>query len=650
MSVTSCTNSSSQRIIKSMARIQRFGGFHCALLFVILAARLCIVQSYNKVQFNPSSCLAMQPPGGYNFYDTTTPIVSPELVTSVDSVCQTNGGGVYLNPTQCSSAMDNAEAQIMKLYDTSNADLLKVGRYLYGCAGEVGSSISSQLTADSAALVNLNNTVFGNAATRSPGLLRDLLSLTDGIRQLASVAAGQLGSVKKAGKSQTTAASTIKASVLQQAQRIQELAMAAMGYLVGNRTIVQNRAFSDLDKRISETTVDIGKQADDIVNDFTEEYNDLYDRYTNWKLVSDDAVKAVSSNATQFKSQVRGLLGEIKKSQATFKTQQQAVAKAQLQQAISGFSSSLKQAQAGVYSSLDKVAGSMADTIDQSALDFYRDQSVDKSNIDKAIEALEKSVSADATVNDNNDALFKQQADAAMKNLAASIQASILPLVKDVTSALSKANDLQSTIDSIRAKIDSDVLSILTPAQQSAGSMSGRISSNFGSAKVNFDSQFGKIKTGMDDAISGKVSTATNQLQGIMDSVQSSQSGAAGSQDLQGTAAMDGAKASMGAAELTSAKQQLAGDRAQASLGSMVSVVGAALADSDETNLEIRNKNLNDLQNLNLAIASSQQSTADAAYAELQQSSAEAASRTGEVRDASFEANQMLKIWKARSS
>ena len=594
------------------------------------------VKAYNMKPFS-GTCQSIQTPTGYNFYDVSTPIVSPDLVSTVDGKCSQDAGGNFLTPQDCSQAMDDAEVQIKKLYQTSDADLAKIVSYLY-CTGASGTAVANQLAADSVASVNLNSTIFGNVDARSPGLLRDLISLIDGTKQLSAVATGQYGSIKAASKGQTTAATSVKTSVLQQAQKIQELAVAAMGYLVGNRTLVQNQAFADLDKSVEATTTDLGNQADQIVNDFTEQYNDLYDRYVNWKLLSDDAIKTVSNNATQFKSQIRGLLTQIKSTQTKFQTEQQALAKSQLQQAIASFASSLKDAQSAVSSSLNKVAGSMADTIDQAAQDFYRDQTVDQANIDQAIAALTKSVNADSTVNDNNDALFQQQADSSMSNLAASIQSSILPLVQDVTNALSKANDLQATIDSIRAQVDSDVLSVLTPAQQSAASIGNAVSSNFASAKGNFDIQFGKVKINMDSAISGKVTAANSQLQSIMDSVKSSQSGAAGTQGLQGTAALDGAKASMGAAELTSAKQQLAGDRAQVGLSSMVSVVGAALADSDETNQEIQNKNLNDLQNLNMAIASSQQATADAAYAQLQQSSADAASRTADVRDASFQA------------
>ena len=594
------------------------------------------VGSYNPKPFG-GSCTSVQTPSGYNFYDTTTPIVSPDLVADVDGQCAQDAGGNFVTPSQCSQAMDNAESQILKLYQTSDADLAKIVAYLY-CTGSMGTAVANQLAADSVALLNLNTTVFGNPAARSPGLLIDLLSLIDGIKQLSAVATGQYASIKAASKGQTTAATTVKTSVQQQAQQIQELAVAAMTYLIGNRTIVQNNAFAALDQSVEETTTDLGNQADQIVSDFTDQYNDLYDRYVNWKLLSDDAVKSVANNATQFKSQVRGLLTQIKSTQAKFQTQQQALAKTQLQQAVASFASGLQQAQTSVSTSLNKVAGSMADTIDQAAVDFYRDQSVDQANIDQAINALTKSVNGDSGVNDNNDSLFQQQADSAMANLAASIQSSILPLVQDVTNALSRANDLQATIDSIRAQVDSDVLSVLTPAQQAAGGIGSAVSSNFANAKGNFDSQFGKVKTTMDNAISGKVASAHSQLQTIMDSVQSSQSGAAGSQGIEGSAAMDGAKASMSAAELTSAKQQLAGDRAQAGLSSMVSVVGAALADSDETNQEIQNKNSNDLQNLNMVISSSQQATADKAYAQLQQSSADASSRTADVRDASFQA------------
>jgi len=319
--------------------------------------------------------------------------------------------------------MTTAESQIKLMYATSDADLARIASYLFGCSASMTPALVDQIQMDASIMNTMNKTVFGDSSIlpASPGLLRDIISIGDGVSQLDEVGKGQAQSVRAASTAQVTAAKSMKATIIDDSQKISDLIVQNINYLIGNRTFVQNKGFNDLTTNIEEVSNQVGNDADDIVNRFSEKYTDLSTRYEDWKMLSTAAIEDTNTKLTDIKGRVTNLLNQIASTESQFEAQANANVRAQLATVVQQFTDAMTTAQSGININLQNAAGTLADQIDQSHDEFYHDQVADQNAIDSDIQTLSDSVSADATLNDNNDKTFIQQADSSLQNLANTI-------------------------------------------------------------------------------------------------------------------------------------------------------------------------------------------------------------------------------------
>jgi len=275
---------------------------------------------YQSVAYNPRSCVMVQSPTGYNFYDLTTAIVSPTLYQSIETACQQDASGMFTNPRGCSDIMTTAESQIKLMYATSDADLARIASYLFGCSASMTPALVDQIQMDASIMNTMNKTVFGDSSIlpASPGLLRDIISIGDGVSQLDEVGKGQAQSVRAASTAQVTAAKSMKATIIDDSQKISDLIVQNINYLIGNRTFVQNKGFNDLTTNIEEVSNQVGNDADDIVNRFSEKYTDLSTRYEDWKMLSTAAIEDTNTKLTDIKGRVTNLLNQIASTESQF--------------------------------------------------------------------------------------------------------------------------------------------------------------------------------------------------------------------------------------------------------------------------------------------------------------------------------------------
>jgi hypothetical protein len=615
----------------------KFLTLHSAITIFILAS--AGVRSHDPVAYSNSCSSAVQPEG-YNLYDLTTQFMTSDYFNKVQEACNADGNGKFKDPKGCDKMLNEADQNINKIFATSDTDLVNIAGQLFGCSSGARSSMSATLQSNLQTMINLNQTIFGNPKTTpaDPGLIRILLTLMDGITEIKSVAQGQLQSIKQAASNQIGAAKQIKTNLIATASAIQAATIQAVQALVGNRTLVQIQGFANLQSSVQQALSDLGNQADDIVNGFTGEYVGLSDRYTTWKAQSDLAVQDTQGRATELKANVSEAVAESKTATSQFKSEQLATFGQQIATAQAGFSSSMQTAQGSVATNLNQLASDLATSVSKNRVAFQQDYAAMQQDINGQLQALSTQVENDASVNTNNENEVKTKADASVQSLASLVSNSVLPLVNDVISALKKVTDIQALVTATRNKLNQDATDVLIPAQTAAQSLNTQITQSFGSAQSAFTTQYNQIRTDMMKAIQEKISTGRAQLSNILSGVQSTQSDAADQQTQQGQTAMVAAGASMAAASLSSAKEKTAGDQAQVGLNTMISVVAAALSDSQSTLTDIQKANLMQIMQANGALTASQQATIEQAYNQIQSSYNSAASRTADVQSASFTA------------
>ena len=592
-----------------------------------------------KLGWSQSDCSGLSLPSGYDLSDITTPLIPPELNSQLETACATSGGSGFQNPTACSEKLYEVDTKIGLVYFTNDVDLKQIYKTLFGQCPD-SPDMASQVRADIQTMDILNKTMFGNFSVtpNEPGLIRDLLSMLDGIAQIQSVANGQANSIRKASISQQSAAKQVQASLLATAQQISDQTLAAMQSLVGNRTLVQTNAFEDVSTGVKEIMTDIGQQADDIVAGFTQNYDDLSERYNTWKALSEDAIATTSQRSLALKESLRNAIVSGQEVAKKFKLEQSALVGQSLADSQADFAKNIGSAQSDMQASLTSAVTDMANDISKNRADYLTDASALEKDIQNQLTTLSTSVDGDAALNANNDAQSRQKADASISSLQTVIRTSILPLITDVLASMNKVAQLQNSVAAARDQIDADIASVRGPANQAAADLGNKIAEGFLSARTSFNSAFDQTRLDMQTAVAGKVSAGKSKLDSILGGVKTAQQGSTDQQQAQGMVTQAQGDASKTAADLTAAKETLASDKAKASLDTMVNFVSSALGDSQDTLSLSTKKVLQDISAAQGAVTAEQRQALESAYDRLQKEKADATERTNALRASSMEA------------
>ena len=591
--------------------------------------------SANPQQWQASDCQDVASPQGYDFQNANQQTIAPEFYQTLTNACVSNGGNGFANPNACDREMKNAEASVESLLWTSDRDLAKIYNMLFGCNSN-SNSVAKQLTTDQSSLRTLNETVFGS--TSSPGLVKDLLTLLDGIQQVKAVATGQFQQLRLATNNQKQAAETVQQRLVEMANRIETSTESLMTQLVANRTIAQEYVFNLIYGSVHEAIDDIEEQSNAVSEGLVGTYGDLQNRFAEWTDLSDKSIMAVTERTKDSRSLSNQLSKDAQQAVRDMKGAQLVSVTSAFDSAKSQFASDLLRTQGDISKDLTGLGTQLANDIGSAASQFGSSVALLQRDLTMQVNSLTNTVNsgqAQLTVNDRD---TRQRASAAMDNLNALMRTSVNPIVQDIQSTVAKVTALQAAVEAARAHTDADIVAVRDPALRDAIKVGSTIASNFQASRRDFDSKFDTIRKTMVTAIQTKVSTGRGKLVQILQSVQSSQTDAADQQARQGTTAQDEANASKTAAELAAAKEQAAASSTKASLDTMINVVGSALQDAQVTLQDVSRANVEQILKVKGTLSEADKATLTKAYEEIQKANSDASRRTSGTREDSYAA------------
>jgi hypothetical protein len=608
-------------------------GWLTRVTIVLLLSSACRAQAGRA--WTVTDCVEPAAPNGYIFEDARSTLLSDQFLQNIEYSCRKNGDH-FEAPNECHERLRQADDTLIDLFRTSDVDLIKIYNRLFGCSSFNGVPIATTLRNNRATLGSLNETIYGSGS--NPGLLKDLLTLLDGIDQVRTVAQGQVVSLSTAAANQKGAAENLRNKVKASADNLYDKMYELMQSLVNNRTGAQKQSFSDIRQSVNQAVQNIETQAEGVALQMANTYGALKDRYGVWVEATEGAITTVSDRASglnQVLNQANQLSNELLRN---LRTGELANVVNEVRNQRNSFSTDLGNAQTSIANEISTIANDLAKSVENNKGQFYSQLSNAEKTLSDRRNSLRSKIDTAGTVSASNSKDATQRAVAAAAKLKAMLGTNIQPLLTDVQAAMKKIVELSSAIDAIRQQTASDLIKIKDPAEGEVAALSQKISSTFSAKQVQFTDKFTRMQTDMHGQIKAKVSSGRKALAGIMGGVQTSQSTAAAQQNIQGQTAQDQAAASMTAAALVAAKQQQAADTTKAGLNTMVGVVGSALEDSQQTLSAISEANSQNVQTLNQQVGSANQATMQQAYDQVLASNQASAGRSAGAQTAGFNA------------
>ena len=563
-------------------------------------------------------------------------MVNTTMQEMVATACGSDGS---INSNECYAALTAMENEVTYLYASSDRDLYEIYKLLFVPSASV--PYNTLFANDLKTLDSVNRTLFGDSSTMpgTPGLTRDLLTMADGIDQIRSVGAGQLLSFRNSSRQQQSAMKAFTAKTLADFKVYNLASDQAMKDVVGNRTLVQESFNDEIKASVKEASTDVGQQADEIVADFTSDYADLAKRFAEYKATTDSATALSETRILKIKSDVKNTTKSAPAFQKAFKVKQLNLVNAAVKSETDGFQTNLVGLQSQIKADMTQAAADLTTMITSNRNDFVNEAGEFQSDLTDAIDALSHDVlGSDAQVGGTAAMASTTRANPLVEQLQNMLKTEVAPLLSDVYSSLYLAKQLSGRIAALRETLDREIAANRGAAQIDAGAMGIKIATKYSAVKNSFNADMDAARANMQAQIAAKIAAGRQKLKTILAGVQSAQSSSASQQGSQGGATSAQAQASMTAAGLTAAREQLAGDQAKIGLDSMVSVVGAALTDSQANLSVIQKAQIAAIMKAKGQLSSAQREQVTQLYAQVQAKKAEAAARNAGIRDASFAA------------
>ena len=617
-------------------------------LSALLALGLSVppVDAYAPVQITAASRLP-QVSGPYNLSDTITPMVTQDFYSSIVSACDQS----YVKEL-CSSKLDEAEAAIRLLFETIDRDQFRIYKGLFAKTNE-SAELSNEFARLEKELLLLNSTIFGKnqSGVLQPGILRDLLTISDGVRQLQVISTGQKKAITAAQRQQKLALKTYASVVKTSSKEIASQLGVLMERLVKSRTAVQSGYFRSMWNAASESLADINTQADEFMRESQDKLYSLANKYNEWMELTENEITAIKSRAQAVSFAIQDLMkSRIPTVKDQWRREHLAQAQAVQNQAESELEQSLANLQNKIKDHFNVIANFVADKIDMNQKDFAFNLDTFKDNLENRLSGLAQKILpdtdeygkkvGDGTLIDTTEKDTRDALNDRIRTIAERLKAFIVPLLKDVQGKLGQSQNLASQVTDLQSLLTNDTLSVITTARGDVSALAGKVLKSSGEVKASFDKSLPQISSSMDFRITDKVMTAKSKLESIFGSIQGNANNVVSDQYVQGATATDAANASETAAQLSAARQQLAADSASAQLQTGVGVVAASLSDTTATADEINRNNQNRVYEASRQASVAQQSMLENAHSQLLAQSGVAQSAINSVQS-SFHQSQL---------
>ena len=528
---------------------------------------------------------------------------------------------------ECGPAVARAELIIKKLYDTSNLDNHRIFSGLF-TNSPTRPSLTRELSKIANLLVKTNSTVFGNSLERSPGLLKDLVSLQDGMNTIKVTGTGQKKSIKDAGKLSAAAVKKLSNDIrAETANNITKDLTTYMTRLVADRTAVQMAADREIRNTVNTSLWDIVNQEVEYTNEYTEGMMNEATRYNDFQSVVNDALANSKMDTNEITSQVSLVNRTAPRFKKEWNAHQLAMTKVVLTLMIKNlFTDVLDSASSDIQNSIGTISFNLADQIVTSKNEFYANTTDYATDVSNQLNGLAGQVfGPDKDFVDSTDSSARASLTANIKQIVASLNTLGLGVSRNTINALGQAKALVGMIKAARDQVAKDTATILSDAKnKNVPNLRTSFASTQSSTKKDFDGKAVLVAKSTTDSISSKVSLAKSKLQQVMESISSNAGNSASDQSVAGAASADQAAVGATAAELAAARAKTAGDRASAGLSTVTAVFGAGLKDAMNTVSDISRSNAGKLSKVQAQAAAAQQSMVDNSYDKLSAAAAEA--------------------------
>ena len=612
-----------------------------------LLVALCIfipsIDGIHPVEITDASTRP-QVSGAYNISDKTTTLLGSDYYAGLADACNTN-----FDPSECSRKLDQAETTLKLLFDTSDLDNYLIYQRLFTkhAGGESLSNHLSELNRD--ALFS-NETIFGKnqSGTVNPGLMRDLTIISDGVKQLQSIARGQKQSVSGSQKKQSTAVKAYASKVKQSASEVASQLTGLMKNLVRARTHVQRSYFRSMWDSVNSTLMDIGSQSDEFLKDSQDQLYSLSQRYNDWTEATSDEIAAAKTRTQNsligMKTLVKSMIPSIK---TRWKSERLTQIDAVLKDTVDELERDIAKVQNTIAVRFGKDADFFATKITNSHDDFAYNVTTFQEDVQDKLTALAGRIlpdtddygrpTGDGLLIDTTERDARENLRVRIRAIADTLKSLIVPLVKDVQGKLGESKTMNDQISAFQAQVLNDTETILGTSQKDVSGLSQQVSAAVVKTRSNFNESMDGVTSGTSAKIRSKVDSAKSQLGTIFANIQDHASETASGQSLQGSTATDAAGLSDTAAQLTAARQQLVADSASARLQTGVGVVSASLADATATSDEINRSNQNMVFTAQAQASASQQTLMEKAHEQLLAQSASSRSAQQALQTSFFQ-------------
>ena len=586
-----------------------------------------VVMGANRLEYVGSMMLPVVP-SGYNIMDVD--VVSKLLNhTSLPLACGDDGKS---QSGTCVKEIQILDNNIQALFDTSNRDLYEIYRSLFVDPN----SYYGKFIAHNTLLDTINMTLFGDGV--SPGELNDLLSMADGANQVSSVATSQANSFRNATKHQNVALKGFATNILNELSTYSAIQRQAMVWLIGNRTLVQQDAISELNNQVIAENAGMGTQAEENQEEFTDELNELSSRFVAFKEFTEAAISGSKDNVVKIKALLGSTVKAAPTYQKEFKAKQIGLVNDAATEAANEFQTQMTALRSDMQTAMTQQTSDTADEISVNHNEFVADAAEFQKDLANDVKTLTDAAAVAPAAVNSGAAHLVTQAEPLVAQVQTQLRTELAPLYFDVLNTLKQAQGLAQGVAAVKASLNAHVVDDRTKAKWASDALGATIAAAYASVRASFGADMDKVSTKLTSSISTKVAGARTKLGSILQGVAGAQSASVNQQTAQGATTGVQSDVSKTAADLTAARQQLAGDQAKVGLDSMVSIVGSALTDSQANLSVIQKAQIAAIVAAKGSLSDAQRAQLDTLYASVQAKKAEAAGRTFALTQDSYAA------------
>ena len=596
---------------------------------ILLVLLLCVTSRVASLRYSPVSAtgtrVVLPYPWGYNIANEE-PMVTSEFFDQVTEACR--------RMQNCEGYLASAEAQIKRLYETSNQDNYQISAMLFQNL-PYRSSMVNKFGDVARALIVANNTVFGDPSIPSPGLLKDTVSVVDGISQVKATSVGQKTSIKNAGKLAAGAIKKISDDVKEDTKsNLLPYITSYMQQLTSLRYLVQMGVHSQIQAAVNSTLKDVESQQMEYDTEYKKGYQDLLGRYNDFSSTVIAALADSKNDTNKISNQMTVLNRTVPEFKTSWNISMLSIAKVLLASTIKdSFTDVLESAAKDIQNEISSLAVNLADQILSSKANFVANTTDIATVANNGLTGLANQIiGSDKNLMAIADSSARSMLDASVKTIAGALNSVGLSAWNDALNALNTAKGLPGSIGAVFTQTNKDVANILAQAKnRDIANLQLTFKFKQNSVKKEFDSKSQGISKNTTDTISSKASSARIKLQTILGAISSGTSGSVGDQTAAGSTAADQAAAGSTAAALAAARAKMASDSAGSGLSTITGVVAAGLDDSLGAVADISKSNAGVISAEQAKAAAEQQALVEKSYNQLQSAAADSSDATRQV-------------------